>query len=85
MGTANRQAVEPGGNVFLPYSPVRGRGGRPFVVEWIVAFEFESSQGTRLILEPDDLLDNPSWWGGSGWRFAIVERDGELEATECTS
>ena len=85
VSATNREVVEPGGDVFLSYQPVRGRGGQPFVAEWIVAFEFESLRGPQLTLGPDDLLANPSWWGGSGWRFAIVERDGELEATDCTS
>ena len=85
VSAMNREAVEPGGEVFLSYQPIRGRGGQPFVVEWIVAFEFESPRGAQLTLEPDDLLANPSWWGGSGRRFAIVEREGELEAADCTS
>ena len=63
----------------------RRRGSQPYVINWISEFEFESSQGDRLVLEPGDLLAHPSWWRGSGWNFAVVEREGQLETADCTS
>ena len=79
------QTVEPGEDVFFQTWDDRRRGSQSYVLGWIAGVEFESPQGFRLVLEPADLLAHPSWWRGSGWSFAIVEREGELETAECTS
>ena len=80
--------IEPGEDVagmfgfVSAYRPAQIR--QPSVPDEVGSFQFEAKSGARLVVTPEDLLAREDWWKSPGWMFAVVERDGALEAASCS-
>ena len=81
-------AIEPGSSALgrfgfvSAYRPAQIR--QPSVPDEVGSFQFEAESGARLVVTPEDLLAREDWWKSPGWMFAVVERDGALEAASCS-